>query len=495
MFEAAETGQTLSKKAFEARAAELRLALINAQYELQTSTAPVVVLIAGDDRPGAAGVLNRFHEWMDGRYLATRAFGPLTEGERLRPEPWRFWNALPARGRVGLFLGGWAQTAIAARFEGRLDSDGFDRAVDRFNRFEEAFRADRGELVKLWIHLAKAEHEKRLAKASRGRGESWRVDEVDWRICDDYDEMAPLAEELVERSAEGSPWHLVEGTDARFRDVRSAEHVLAGLEAALARPTAELPETTPAAVSVRSPSVLDGVDLDQTIDPEVYKKELAKLQRRLAKLSGQASEDGLRVVLVFEGWDAAGKGGVIRRLTHALDARDVTVVPIAAPSEEERRYHYLWRFWRRVPRAGRMVIFDRSWYGRVLVERVEGFAREDEWQRAYAEINEFERELVDDYSVVLKFWLHIDPEEQLRRFRDREKTPYKKYKITDEDYRNRDQWQAYVAAVHDMVEHTSTPSAPWHLVAANDKRSARVEVIDTVCDAIKQALKKKGRRS
>ena len=264
----------------------------------------------------------------------------------------------------------------------------------------------------------KAEHEKRLSKASKGRGESWRVDEVDWRICDAYDEMAPVAEELVERTAEGSSWHLVEATDARYRDVHSAERVLAGLESVLSREESEANETRPAAVSVPEPSVLDGVDLARTIDPDDYKKELAKQQRRLAKFAARASEAEIRTILVFEGWDAAGKGGAIRRLTHALDARDVDLVPIAAPSEEELRYHYLWRFWRRVPRAGRMVIFDRSWYGRVLVERVEGFAREDEWQRAYAEINEFERETRRATgSVVHKFWLHIDPDEQLRRFR------------------------------------------------------------------------------
>ncbi len=494
MFEAAETGQRLSKQDFETREAELRLALVNAQYDLQSSDAPMIVLISGDDRPGASAVLNRFHEWMDGRYLVTRAFGPLTEAERLRPAPWRFWNAMPARGRVALFLGGWAQSPLAARLEGRMDREGFDRAVDLFNRFEEAFRADGGELVKLWIHLPKAEHEKRLAKASKGRGESWRVDDVDWRICDTYDEMAPVAEELVERSAVGSPWHLVEATDPRFRDVYSAERVLAGLESVLSREEREPEPSGPTPISVPEPSVLDGVDLTRTLDPDEYKKELAKQQRRLAKLAARAAEAEMRVILVFEGWDAAGKGGAIRRLTRALDARDVDLVPIAAPSEEERRYHYLWRFWQRVPRAGRMVIFDRSWYGRVLVERVEGFAREDEWRRAYAEINEFERELVDDGSIVLKFWLHIDRDEQLRRFRDRERTPYKKYKITDEDYRNRERWDAYVAAVHDMVERTSTSTAPWHLVAANDKRAARVEVIDTVCETLKHALKKKPKR-
>ncbi|MHC5023876.1 MAG: hypothetical protein ACYTGG_08180, partial [Planctomycetota bacterium] len=202
----------------------------------------------------------------------------------------------------------------------------------------------------------------------------------------------------------------------------------------------------------------------------------------------QARDAGVTTVLVFEGWDAAGKGGVIRRITGSMSAADYTVVPIAAPTDEERDHHYLWRFWRKLPRAGRMIIFDRSWYGRVLVERVEGFARPDEWRRAYAEINDFEQQLAGRGYVVQKFWLHLDPDEQLRRFESRAKTPYKKYKLTDEDYRNRERWDDYVAAANEMIARTSAREAPWHVIPANDKRWARVETLKILCAALQERL-------
>jgi polyphosphate kinase 2 (PPK2 family) len=233
---------------------------------------------------------------------------------------------------------------------------------------------------------------------------------------------------------------------------------------------------------------LGAVPLTRSLPYDKYRRLLEKWQRRLARRTRRARREGLSTVLVFEGWDAAGKGGVIRRITNAMAVRDYRVVPIAAPTAEEKRYHYLWRFWRELPPAGRMVIFDRSWYGRVLVERIEGFASPEAWRRAYAEIRDFERQLADHGIVLAKFWLHIDPEEQLRRFKAREQTPYKKYKITDEDYRNRAKWDQYAVAVNDMVAETDKPHAPWRIVAANDKRWARVEVLKTVCKRLDRAL-------
>ncbi len=227
-----------------------------------------------------------------------------------------------------------------------------------------------------------------------------------------------------------------------------------------------------------------GLSLDKTR----YREKLARAQAKLNQLHRKALERGVSTVLVFEGPDAAGKGGAIRRLTAALDARHVQVIPIAAPTDEERAHHYLWRFWRHLSRAGRVTIFDRSWYGRVLVERVEGFASEEEWRRAYAEINDFEEQLIEHGTVLRKFWLHITKEEQLARFQAREKTPYKRWKLTDEDWRNRERWDDYAAAVNDMVEQTSTKKAPWVLVEGNDKRFARVKVATTVCEAMARAL-------
>jgi polyphosphate kinase 2 (PPK2 family) len=235
-------------------------------------------------------------------------------------------------------------------------------------------------------------------------------------------------------------------------------------------------------------TLLSSLNMDNALSKKVYKSELIKYQGILNQLHRKARERGISTLLVFEGADAAGKGGAIRRITAALDARNVQVIPIAAPTDEERVHHYLWRFWRHLSRAGRFTIFDRSWYGRVLVERVEQFAREKEWRRAYAEINDFESQLVEHNIVLVKFWVHIDKDEQLERFKAREVTPHKKWKLTDEDWRNREKWDEYELAVNDMVEHTSTRSNPWVLVEGNDKLYSRIKVLKTVCEHLGRAL-------
>ena len=235
-------------------------------------------------------------------------------------------------------------------------------------------------------------------------------------------------------------------------------------------------------------SVLDRVDLSARLDHADYKPRLDDLQRELSDLVARGEEAGVRTLLIFEGWDAEGKGGVIRRITNALDARDYREIPVAAPTEDESRYHYLWRFWRDLSRAGGLTVFDRSWYGRVLVERVEGFASEEEWHRAYAEINDFENQLIEHGTILVKFWMHISPEEQLSRFRDRKEKPYKRWKLTAEDWRNRGKWYAYERAAHDMMTYTSTHASPWELISANDKQYARVMVLETICNLLEQSL-------
>lgn len=234
--------------------------------------------------------------------------------------------------------------------------------------------------------------------------------------------------------------------------------------------------------------MLQTLDMTQCVGKKNYEEELGHLQVRLRALEFRIFEERVPVLIVYEGWDAAGKGGNIHRLTAKLDPRGYHVQPIAAPHGSERTHHYLWRFWRHIPKAGHITIFDRSWYGRVLVERVEGFATEAQWRRAYREINEFERQLVDFGMVVVKFFLHITPEEQLARFEARKTDPFTNYKLTEEDWRNRDRWNLYEAAVNDMLQLTSTVSAPWTLVEANDKRFARLKTLRTVCKAIEDRL-------
>jgi polyphosphate:AMP phosphotransferase len=492
VFETAELGNAVTRADYEARAPGLRVDLINAQYDLREAGFSVVVLLTGDDRAGVNEVLNLLHEWMDARFVHTVAFGPRSEEERQRPRFWRYWKELPRKGQLALFVGDWSTSLLVDYLGGAIDDAAFARDLDHVERHEQTLVDDGTLLLKFWLHLPKRELKRRVKRIRKADRPVLRIDEVDRRLYENYDELLPHAERLIRKtSIAAAPWQIVEGTDPQFRNLTVAEGILAALKARLASRPAQ-----PAACGIAIPdldphtTVLGSVDLDATIPYDEYKATLAELQSRLRELSDRARRKGVATVLTFEGWDAAGKGGAIRRITRALDARDYRTVPIAEPSEEERAHHYLWRFWRQLPRDGQMLIFDRGWYGRVLVERVEGFAREDEWRRAFAEINDFEEQLVDHGVALCKFWLHIDADEQLRRFLAREKTPFKKYKIDEDDYRNRDKWDGYVAAIDEMVARTSSDLAPWHLVPANDKRFARVTIVRTVCDALKQALKR-----
>jgi polyphosphate:AMP phosphotransferase len=487
MLEAAEQGLKVSKDEYAAAEAGLRVDLINAQYDLQSADFSVVLVIAGDDRIGLNEVIQFLNEWMDGRYLQSHIFHLPTREEKQRPRFWRYWNALPPQGRIGVYVGAWPLNAVADRVRGRVNGDGFARRLGYIRQFEEDLANDGTLVLKFWLHIPKKDLKKRLKRAKKDKQDSWQVEETDWEIYDVYDRAMPRVETMLEAThTETCPWQVVDCSNDRYRNLTVARTLLQVLQQRLAgAPTAAKVE----APAADFPDALGEVDLSRSLQKDEYNEALSKYQARLAKLSREARAQGLSTVLAFEGWDAGGKGGVIRRLTQAMAVRDYRVIPIAAPTEEERVRHYLWRFWRQMPPAGQMLIFDRSWYGRVLVERVEGFTPESTWQRAYEEINDFEAQLTEHGMVVQKFWLHIDPDEQLRRFKAREQTAYKKYKITEEDYRNREKWDDYVSAVNEMVARTSTGRAPWHLIAANDKRSARIQVLKALCAALKGALK------
>jgi AMP-polyphosphate phosphotransferase len=234
--------------------------------------------------------------------------------------------------------------------------------------------------------------------------------------------------------------------------------------------------------------MLENIDLTLSIDKEIYSRELINNQVMLSKLAFQVYKQKRPVIMVFEGWDAAGKGGVIKRLTEKMDPRGYVVYPIAAPLGDDKTHHYLWRFWRRLPEAGQIAIFDRSWYGRVMVERIEGFCQETEWMRAFREINQFERQLTDFGTILFKFWIHISKEEQLKRFQDRAADKLRSWKLTDEDWRNREKWESYGTAVDDMLLKTSTLHAPWTVVEGNSKYYSRVKVLKTVVKTLSQEL-------
>ena len=489
MFEAAELGHVVTKPEYEKEVPLLRAGLLDAQGELAKAKVPLILIVSGADGGGKSETVNRLHEWFDPRGLQTNVFGPLTQEEKDRPPYWRFWMALPPRGSVGIFFGSWYTDPIIRRVYGHSGGAEFDRSLSRIEFFEQELVQDGAVIVKVWLHLSKKAQKKRLKKLERNRDTRWRVSPVDWKHFKLFDKFVKFSEQALQRTDSGfAPWNVIEATDDRYREVAVARVVLNAIRKRLDQepPPPSKMKHLPIADDVVS--VLDRVNLAQKISARAYDTRLARLQGKLNHLSRAAWHKKVSTVLVFEGWDAAGKGGAVRRLTSAMDARLYRVVPIAAPTDEERARQYLWRFWRHIPRAGRVTIFDRSWYGRVLVERVEGFAREEEWKAAFQEINDFEEQLVAHRTSVTKFWVHISKAEQLRRFKERQKTEFKQYKITAEDWRNRKRWDAYEMAVNDMAIRTGRRDAPWVLVAGNDKRFARIQILETVCDRLEHAL-------
>lgn len=487
MLDELPTPSRVPKAEYERAQVPLRVDLINAQYELRGKHFPVIVLLAGDDRVAVNESVQLLHDWMDARYLVTRVFEEPTDEERQRPRFWRYWRALPPHGKVGVHVGGWANAVVRDRLEGHLDAGAFARRLAHIRRFEGELVADGALLLKFWLHLDRKSLERRIRRFPGPDDEAWQVEKSDRQMLRRYGEVMALVEDLLAATHTAqAPWLAVPNGNKRHRNLLLATTLRDMLGQRLGeqrRRHRSSPPPSPVTAAV--PDALATVDLARRYVTEAgYSRARKRWQAELGRLSRQARERGLSSVLVFEGWDAAGKGGAIRRLTRAMAVRDYRVVPVGAPTAEENRYHYLWRFWRHLPTAGQMLIFDRSWYGRVLVERVEGFARPAEWQRAYQEIVDFENQLLEHGIVLCKFWLHIDQQEQLRRFRAREQTPYKKHKITEFDYRNREQWDPYLAAVNEMIARTGTRQAPWTLVPANDKRWARVKVLKTVCMAL-----------
>jgi len=507
MFETAEVGRAVTKEKFDEAVPALRAEMVEVQQQLRRSDFPVIVLFAGVDGAGKSETINLLNAWMDPRWIVTRAYPAPSEEERERPKFWRFWRELPPHGSIALLLSAWYSRPILDRVFKTSKLSDFDRSLDRILAFEKLLADDGALILKFWMHLGRSQQKKRLRALEKDPLLSWRVTKRDWEHWKLYDRFISTAEHALMRTSTGyAPWKIVEGTDHAYRSLavttilRDAirKHVRTNPEAA-AYSGEEQPSIAGEAVEIsdavelsletaRQRTVLDGLDMTLMVSKRDYAVDLPKAQGRLNRLARQAKAEGVSTVLAFEGSDAAGKGGAIRRIVQALDARDTQVYPIGAPSDEERVRNHLWRFWRRLPRAGRVTIFDRTWYGRVLVERVEGFATEAEWMRAYAEINNFEQELVEHGIVLVKFWLHITPDEQLRRFTEREKVSYKRWKLTDEDWRNREKWDQYERAVHEMVERTSTTIAPWVLVEGNSKRFARLKVLQTVADAIEGVI-------
>lgn len=483
-----EHSKKLKKREFEARLPALRAELLEAQNSLRKADFPVIVLFAGVDGAGKSEMVNLLNEWMDPRWLINRAYPRASDTgmDVERPILRRYWRDLPPRGQIGLFLSAWYSQVLLGTVAQRLSESEFPRHVERICRFERTLATDGALILKFWMHLDKRRQRKQLERLEANPATAWRVTHTDWAHWAMYNRFVVAGDQIIDATDTSlAPWQVIDGADHRYRSMAIGEHILKAIKDRLNERRSE-PKSdshTPSSVNW-----LSRVDLKQTLEKEDYRQRRDHAQGDLNRLCHQAKQEKVSSVLVFEGWDAAGKGGAIRRILPALDPRTYRVIPIAAPTDEEHSQHYLWRFWRHLPDAGNITFFDRSWYGRVLVERIEGFARDDEWQRAYGEINEFEQELVESGIMICKFWLHIDRDEQLRRFEERKTTPHKAWKLTEEDWRNREKWDLYESAVNDMIHHTNTSYAPWTVVSANDKYTARVQVLDTACEHLRKTL-------
>lgn len=487
----------MRKADYEAALPDLRSRLLAAQRELRKTKRAVIIIVSGVEGAGKSQVVNKLHEWLDARGLTAHAFWRSSDEEQERPRYWRFWRTLPPRGTIGILFGSWYTQPIIDRVFKRIDNADLDRELQRIAFFEHMLAADGALIVKLWFHLPKGVEMERLTEKDKRKKKNWTFGPEAKKFGKRYDRFAAVSERAIRMTDTAeAPWRIIEATDAHYRDLTTGQILLEALED-LVKTTVKKSPGDPVVVAnadqdgklSKGKTVLDALDLKKKLEPKKYTNQLAKMQSKIGKLAWDAWNAQRSTVVIFEGSDAAGKGGAIRRLIAPIDARLYRVISVAAPTDEERAQHYLWRFWRNIPRAGAITIYDRSWYGRVLVERVEKFATVDEWSRAYHEINDFEEQLAEHGIILVKFWLHIDEDEQLRRFKERQRIVYKQHKITEEDWRNREKWGPYKIAVHDTVNRTSSAIAPWHLIGANDKRHARVEVLKTVARAMEEGLK------
>nr|WP_294491590.1 polyphosphate:AMP phosphotransferase [uncultured Mediterraneibacter sp.] len=517
MLEKVDLTKKISKEEYKEKMPQLEIKLGRLQRECKALGIPVLIVFEGFGAAGKGLQIGRLIQSMDPRGFEVHTVKNETEEERMHPFMWRFWTKTPSRGRIAVFDGSWYRRVLIDRFEKRTKNKELPLAFHSINSFEEQLSEDGSLIIKLFLDIDRKEQKKRFDKLAKNKETAWRVSQGDRERNAHYDEYAAMMEDMLFKTdTDYAPWTIIESMDRRFATVKIYTTVIKAMadqiekvrrhNAVKAKEKApgqmeetanrkseigEIAEEAGNEMRDLQVSILSKADLTLSYTREEYKEKLDKLQSKLEKLHGELYRRRIPVVLGFEGWDAGGKGGAIKRLTARMDARGYVVNPTASPNDIEKAHHYLWRFWRAMPKDGHVAIFDRTWYGRVMVERIEGFCTTEEWKRAYKEINDMEKDLYDAGAIVIKFWMHIDKDEQERRFRERQENPEKQWKITDEDWRNREKWDQYENAVNEMLMRTSTDYAPWVVVEGNSKYYARVKVLQTVVDAIEKRLKEK----
>lgn len=496
MLEKLDLTKSLGKSEYKEKMPGLEARLGKLQRECTKRSIPVMIAFEGYGASGKGVQIAELIRALDPRGFEVHAVEKETEEERLHPFLWRFWVKMPAKGRIAIYDTSWYRKVLGDRFDKKTKKKELAKAYDSICSFEEQITDDGTILIKLFLAIDKKEQKKRFDKLSESRETAWRVSKGDFRRNKEFEKYEAMNEEMLVRTdTEYAPWTIVEAADRRFAAVKIYSTVIRVIEEKLQEFDRIESLKEPALCYEGEPleklgeSILSKADLSLSYTKEEYKKKMGKLQKKMERLHGELYRRRIPVVLAFEGWDAGGKGGAIKRLTKKMDPRGYVVHPTAAPNDIERAHHYLWRFWTDMPKAGHVTIFDRTWYGRVMVERVEGFCTRQEWQRAYKEINDMERDLTDAGTIVLKFWMQIDKEEQERRFKARQNDPEKQWKITEEDWRNREKWEQYEEAVDEMLIRTSTPNAPWIVVEGNCKYYARVKVLESVVNAIEERIR------
>ncbi len=481
----------LNKREYKKILHEISIRLGELQRKARDLNIPILVVFAGWSASGKGTLVNQFISPLDPRGFKVFNIGTATEEEKSRPYLWRFWTKTPARGRMSVFIRGWYQRVWVERIEKLVSKKDWIRTYDEIDSFEKQLVDDGALIIKFWLHIDKKEQKRRLKELESDPATSWRVTKDDWRQHKHYKKYLAAAEEMFDKTSQSyAPWTIVAATNERYATI----HILETFKKQIENHIQQV-EKKKKGIVVKSAisqntkkSILDKVDLSKSLSQEEYQDKLQKYEKKIREIQFELYLQRKPMLILYEGWDAAGKGGNIKRFTQNLDPRGYEVVPIAAPNDLEKSHQYLWRFWVNLPKAGHITVFDRTWYGRVLVERIEGFCEEQDWKRAYQEINEFEKQLTDFGGIIVKFWLQIGNAEQLQRFKERETIPYKKWKITEEDYRNREKWNLYKAAVAEMLLKTSTSYAPWTIVESNSKYYARIKALKTVIDTASNYL-------
>lgn len=499
MLEYLDLMQKVKKEDYKKRITELEYRLAALQREYKSLGIPVVVVFEGWEAAGKGTCINRLMRSMDPRGFKVYSLTVLSREEKLRPYLWWYAIRIPKKGYFTVFDRSWYGRVLLDRIEGVQPEHIWTTAYDEIDAFERQLVNAGYVIIKLFCHISKAEQARRFKKMEKDPTESWKVTPEGWQEHHKYEEYVEAAEEMIlKTSTPVAPWTLVESEDRCFMHLKVFKTVIRFMEIALEKRKHEhgtaqvmgdpMDAETMQEKLVEARSFWSGFDLNRKLDFNRYTTQLGKLQKEIRRLHHRMYMERIGACVVFQGWDASGKGGAIRRMLAPLDPRGFEVVTIGAPTEIELAHHYLWRFWTRLPKAGHLTIFDRSWYGRVLVERIEGFCSREEWGMAFQEINEFEKALTNFRMVLVKIWLQIDKDEQLRRFRDREEKSYKQWKITPEDWRNREKWDHYEIAAAEMIRQTSTSYAPWMVVESNNKLFTRIKVLETCISAIRTAL-------